>query len=49
MTCPSRREDNVIKFGTNVAGKCVLKSGLGREGLIKFMAQLPTCLGLVPK
>jgi len=30
--------------GTDPRGKCVLKKRLGRENLIEFMSQLPSCL-----
>lgn len=36
---------NVFQLhGTDSKGKCVLKKRLSREGLIEFMAQLPSCL-----
>ena len=36
---------NVFQLhGTDPRGKCILKKRLGREGLIEFMAQLPSCL-----
>ena len=36
---------NVFQLhGTDSKGKITLKKRLGREGLIEFMAQLPTCL-----
>ena len=36
---------NVFQLhGTDPKGKCILKKRLGRESLIEFMAQLPSCL-----
>jgi transposase len=36
---------NVFQLhGTDIKEKCILKKRLGREGLIEFMAQLPSCL-----
>ena len=36
---------NVFQLhGTDSKGKITLKKRLGREGLIEFMAQLPSCL-----